>query len=307
MANAHPTQILSLPTESFADALRRLDPASRALLDLSLRRGMRPEEIAEVLGADPDTVVSSRDHALEHVASELGLEPGDSLDELRARLAELPGEYWTGGAVADSGAAAAEPEADEEPEPSNVVHLPARTPIAEEDLEAAAPAPATERERSSRAGRLLLLALVLAAAIVVIVVAASGGGKSNKHHAASAPPSSSAPTPAPSGGTRATLAPVGPNGAGAKGTAIVSGKRLHVRVTGLPTPRGATYEVWLYNSVIDATPVGSSAASPLAIDARLPANARHFRLLDVSLEPADGNPAHSGNSVLRVRLSKLLK
>src|SRR5207302_1900059 len=134
----------------------------------------------DVLGADPDTVVSSRDHALEHVASDLGLEPGETLDELRARLAELPSENWTG-------VEPAEPEA--EPEPSNVVHLPARTPIVEEDLEAAVATPATER--TSRAGRLLLLALVVAAAIVAIVVAASGGGSSKKHPAASAPPPSS--------------------------------------------------------------------------------------------------------------------
>ena len=45
-----------MPTESFATALRELDPASRALLDLSLRRGMLPEEIADILGADADTV-----------------------------------------------------------------------------------------------------------------------------------------------------------------------------------------------------------------------------------------------------------
>ena len=295
MANAHPTEILSLPTESFAEALRRLDPASRALLDLSLRRGMRPEEIADVLGADPDTVVSSRDHALEHVASDLGLEPGESLDELRARLAELPSENWTG-------VEPAEPEA--EPEPSNVVHLPARTPIVEEDLEAAAATPATER--TSRAGRLLLLALVVAAAIVAIVVAASGGGSSKKHPAASAPPPSS-PKPGPSGGTSARLVAVGPNGAGATGTATVSGGRLHLRITGLPAPQGGAYEVWLYNSVIDALPIGSSTAAPVVIDAKLPQGARHFRSLDISLEPADGNPAHSGNSVMRVRLATLLR
>src|SRR5690242_13118846 len=95
MPNAHPDQILKLPTESFATALRELDPASRALPDLSLRRGMRPDEIADMLGADEATVISSRDHALDQLASDLGARR-DQLDELRARLAELPAEEWTG-------------------------------------------------------------------------------------------------------------------------------------------------------------------------------------------------------------------
>ncbi len=36
------------------------------------------------------------------------------------------------------------------------------------------------------------------------------------------------------------------------------------------------------------------------MSARLPANFRRYRFIDVSREPADGNPNHSGQSVLRV-------
>src|SRR3954462_260213 len=104
MASAHPTPILSLPKDSFTSALARLDPASRALLDLSLRRGMRPEEIGELLGTDPESVIVAREGALEQLATELEMDEVSELDHVRTRLAELPGEPWTGTAGAKNGA-----------------------------------------------------------------------------------------------------------------------------------------------------------------------------------------------------------
>src|SRR3954447_11309666 len=101
-------------SDSFSDALGQLDPASRALLDLSLRRGMRPEEIAEMLGAEPDTVARNRDDALRRVAADLGMERYDQLDEVRAQLAELPAKEWLGAAAGDE-EEAAEPEREAEP------------------------------------------------------------------------------------------------------------------------------------------------------------------------------------------------
>src|SRR5204863_3889625 len=96
MPSAHPKPILSLPMDSFTGALGRLDPASRALLDLSLRRGMKPEEIGELLGTGPDSVVAAREAALEQLATELDREDPSQLDEVRARLAELPADAWAG-------------------------------------------------------------------------------------------------------------------------------------------------------------------------------------------------------------------
>src|SRR4051794_7594257 len=98
-----------MPTDSFTSALARLDPASRALLDLSLRRGMRTEEIAEVLGAEPASVKDSRAHALRRIADDVGIA---RLDEVGARLAELPAEEWLG-----NGAKAVEQPPVAEPEP----------------------------------------------------------------------------------------------------------------------------------------------------------------------------------------------
>jgi hypothetical protein len=40
---------------------------------------------------------------------------------------------------------------------------------------------------------------------------------------------------------------------------------------------------------------------------RLPARARRYRFVDVSLEPTDSNRNHSGDSVLRAPLAKLLE
>src|SRR4051794_16681009 len=103
MARAHPIPILRMPQDSFTSALSRLDPASRALLDLSLRRGMRPEEIGELLGTDASSVEVAREGALEQLAHELSMDDVSELDDVRARLAELPPEAWTGKATTSAG------------------------------------------------------------------------------------------------------------------------------------------------------------------------------------------------------------
>src|SRR4051812_228046 len=158
MASAHPNPILSLPVDSFTAALSRLDPASRALLDLSLRRGMRPEEIGELLGTDPESVIVAREGALEQLASELGMEDVSELDDVRARLAELPPEAWTGQQAETEAVKAAEPEPSEQPPPE-------REP---EPRTQQRPDPAPRRSRLP-----ILLSLLAVAAIVLVVVLAS--------------------------------------------------------------------------------------------------------------------------------------
>jgi DNA-directed RNA polymerase specialized sigma24 family protein len=78
------------------EALRRLDPESRALLDLSLRRGMHDDEIAGVLRVDPSEVQRRVDELIERLSGELGLERREERDELRATLPDLPPELWKG-------------------------------------------------------------------------------------------------------------------------------------------------------------------------------------------------------------------
>jgi hypothetical protein len=264
--------------DSFTAALSRLDPASRALLDLSLRRGMRPEQIGELLGTDPESVIVAREGALEQLASELGMDDVSELDDVRARLAELPAEAWTGQAT----------------------NGPPTRPVV---------APTPEREPAGRSRLPLLLALLAVAALVLVIVLASSGGD-EKGQTASKPASTGpAPKPKPPAskpakpGPKVALTPLG-DAHGANGTAALAqgGKRLVLHVTGLP---GGAYQVWLYDSVIDTASLTKVSGTKLDVDLKLPRNASHYRYVDISREPPDGNPNHSGQSVLRVPLAKL--
>ena len=77
-------------------ALQRLDPETRALLDLSIRRGLEDEDIASVLRVGPEEVVRRRNGALDAIASDLGLSTREDRDELLATLPDLPPDYWRG-------------------------------------------------------------------------------------------------------------------------------------------------------------------------------------------------------------------
>jgi len=64
-------------------------------------------------------------------------------------------------------------------------------------------------------------------------------------------------------------------------------------------PAGAWYEVWLVGDTGELFPVGVLAPDGEGIWS-LPADvAARYRAIDVSLETADGDPSHSGRSVLR--------
>ena len=87
------------------------------------------------------------------------------------------------------------------------------------------------------------------------------------------------------------------------GRAVRSGQQVRLAVDGLASG-GATYRVWLYDTIIGARPLavlhGPSARATL----RLPADTRGFRFVDVSRQPP-GAHGHSGRSILRVPLSAL--
>ena len=63
--------------------------------------------------------------------------------------------------------------------------------------------------------------------------------------------------------------------------------------------------MWLYSSVDRARPLGSFPSGEFDLDAPLPRDAERYREVDISLEPGDGNPNHSGDSYLRVPLARL--
>jgi hypothetical protein len=81
--------------DRLAACVQRLDPATRALLDLSVRRGVRDDQMAPILRTDPFHLAWRRARALENVASEVG--EGDApapLGEVRMALEALPREAW---------------------------------------------------------------------------------------------------------------------------------------------------------------------------------------------------------------------
>ncbi len=112
-----------------------------------------------------------------------------------------------------------------------------------------------------------------------------------------------------SGGRVIALAPVEPLGGTASGTAefATSGERATVHLTGLPpTEDGEFYELWLLNAPDDLVSLGSfsvPASGEVDVTVPVPGDADAFQALDLSVEPADGDPAHSSRSVLRAPLA----
>ena len=104
------------------------------------------------------------------------------------------------------------------------------------------------------------------------------------------------------------LDPVEPAGGSAHGTATIlaGGGRARFTVRGLkPSANGGFYELWLMNSADDLVSLGSfrvPASGNAVVTVPLPADPDGFAALDISAEPADGNPAHSASSVLRAPL-----
>ena len=112
--------------------------------------------------------------------------------------------------------------------------------------------------------------------------------------------------PSPSPAAEIPLEPVDPGDPEASGTVEIagaSGEALTLRVAGLePVEEGRFYELWLLGEGGELVSLGSFAvdrAGAATLDLPLPVDADRFQYFDVSLEPGDGDPAHSGASVLR--------
>jgi sigma-70-like protein len=156
----HPGTVPSGLSERLDDALARLSPYQRALIELSLRRGISDDEIAGLLRIDPVAVERRRQNALHRLAGDLDAAAASD-------LADLLTEGWGNG---------------DAPSDNN-------TPV----VTSGAPGVTPARERSRRRVRpVLLVALLAAAAAAAAVPALSGGGEKTTHPAAPV-----RPTPAP--------------------------------------------------------------------------------------------------------------
>jgi len=301
--------------DSSEDVLNDLDPLSRALLDLSIQRGMDDAEIAQVLGTDEESVYEVRVGLLRNLAERVAPESAEAeLPELQAAVAErLYPEDETAVEADDLGDEVDEAELEEtpteveaeeaeaEPEPEPEIE-----PEPEPDSEPAAVA-STQPTSRRRSWLPIVLPILLVLAVVALIIAVGSGGDGDDQ--ASKPPAEpqrtqpttpdtppKAEEPKP---TRLTALGSG----GATGTAAVEGDRLTMTLRDLPDANGATYTVWLYDSVIDAKQIGTVKDGK--VDAKLPKDADKYEFVDVSTEPRDGNANHSGQSVLRVPLRKL--
>ncbi len=90
-------------------------------------------------------------------------------------------------------------------------------------------------------------------------------------------------------------APARPSGP----TATLAGRTLRVDLAGA-LPAGGTYEAWLFDSVVDARPLGVLHRGTTTLTLPPGVDTARFRYLDVSSQPPGSTKVHSGLSVLRV-------
>jgi hypothetical protein len=93
-APALPLHRFPIVPERLESCVRRLDPADRALLDLSLNRGVPDTTMAPILRTDPLRIAWKRARAIERVASRLGMNDPADLAQVRAALMDLPSRAW---------------------------------------------------------------------------------------------------------------------------------------------------------------------------------------------------------------------
>jgi hypothetical protein len=102
----------AVPEGRLYDALKALDPVSRALLDLSVRRGIPDDDIADIVGTKSRRIAQRRDEALVEVASAVGLTGADEVARVEHALKEMD---WRTGAREVAAAPPGEAERQGEP------------------------------------------------------------------------------------------------------------------------------------------------------------------------------------------------
>lgn len=165
--------------------------------------------------------------------------------------------------------------------------------------EGAAPVRRTRR-RWWPAFPVLQPAVGLAAAAALLVIGAIGGALMTGGGSVSR----AAPD-----GRRVVLTSVGslPDPPSGDARIIGDAREIAVDLSHLPANHdGSYYGVWLLNT--DGTMVSLGGVhigedGHAVLDAPIPVDASQYEFVDISLEPGDGDPRHSGNSVLRGQIS----
>jgi hypothetical protein len=267
------------------NAAARLQAADRALLELSVTRGLDDTRIAQLTGMPAGSVSSRRRQILETLAAELDLAPEDVVAALRA---------------------------DETPiAPTSVAALPSATPAAPEV------GVATGHRR-----RPWIIAALLAGAVAVLLVLVLTANGTPRHRLGRPPQRAVPVRPRRAVTVRPRRAipvrppraiPVRPRVAvelrplpggldHASGMLRMTRIREHLTLTlrlRLPQLHHGHYEAFLYTSILDSQALGRVRPDGVT-RLRLPADAPGYRQIDVSDQPRGmSNP--SGESRLRGR------
>jgi hypothetical protein len=113
------------PAHALEQALAELDPGTRALLDLSLRRRLPDDEIAKLVAADAGEIAARRERTLDALAAKAGLAGPDARVRVASELGAVSSDAWIGSsAAAPAPAASPPPEAAPPPPPPPVPGAP---------------------------------------------------------------------------------------------------------------------------------------------------------------------------------------
>ena len=125
-------------------ALERLDPREREVLDLSLRRRVPDDALAQVYGLDPNDVARRRTAAIERLSEDLGIQRGADLGHMLQALLEP--DTWEGVSLTEL-----EPlEQEAEGEPVEIDPDAERLEPEPDDLQRAEPETTEEEEAEQR-------------------------------------------------------------------------------------------------------------------------------------------------------------
>jgi hypothetical protein len=322
-------------------SIEELPPDQRAALSLLLRQGQRHDDVAGMLGIEPQAV-HDRAHAALAVlapaqARQLGAaereeigeyllgQQDDAGERLRTRtlLSSSPAagewaravaaqlETLAPGAVPEVPAPAGE-SAGAAPQPppaqaGGVAGEPSGAAAAGDHEAASAFAGEGHPRPSSRIGGALLLAAIVAAVVVVIIVVSDGG---SSHKKGSTTTKTSASSNQPKAEGRITMHPPNPASNSTGTVQILSEgekKAFFIVAEHIPSTSGKTfYAVWLYNSPSSALALSKSppvgASHKLSGAALLPSNASDYKEILLTRETSL-RPTRPGPIVLRGHLN----
>jgi hypothetical protein len=285
----------TLATQRLIEATATLDAVDRALLDIWVNESLDDERLAFLTGSDAETLAWRKGRLVDRLAHELG----NPAPEIRAALEQLAANTREAKTHADGDVAM-------------VGAAPATSAVQPDDRpgqsSAAIEQPVPERGGGRQRGVIAALAALVLAAVVTESVAATSGGSTRRvvsdFTAAAALQSDTAlatPSGMPAARLSRRLVPLPGIRTDLVGLVGLTGAdpsiKLKVRLR-VPAPRRGHYEVWLYNSILDARALGVPRTGTHTALYGLPSDATRYRWIDISFQPP-GAIGPSGESRLR--------